>query len=166
MISSDVYGLTQNIVNHRTGIICAKKDDYVAPAVGKPINSGTALKINDYITELKIYGVGDEVLFDQAKGDVKEDTIITKKTDTLYTVRVHKSKLKTNADGFYLLPITFKVKTGNTKFKSDGYQYSNYNVSLTASTYSSISSADYSKASYAFDHLIYTNARVVTSVIN
>jgi len=58
------------------------------------------------------------------------------------------------------------VGTGNTAFNSTGLEYSNYKVSLTAATYSTINSTDYSKTSYAFDHIIYTNARVLTSVVN
>jgi hypothetical protein len=51
--------------------------------------------------------------------------------------------LKTQADGIYVIPIKFKVKTGNAKFNSSGLEYSNYKVSLTAATYSTISSTDY-----------------------
>ena len=45
--------------------------------------------------------------------------------------------------------------------------YSNYKVSLTAAMYPAINSAgnNYSKASYAYDHIIYTNARVVPEMI-
>lgn len=153
-----------------------KGDGYVTPVVGNPIptgtGAGTALTISDYITELQIFGKdtdGDEkdnVIFEQSATAVSSETIVTTKGDKLYTVRVRKDLLKTQADGIYLIPIKFKVKTGNTKFNSFGLEYSNYKVSLTAATYSTISSTDYSKTSYAFDHIIYTNARVLTSVVN
>ena len=150
-----------------------KGDGYVTPATGKPINSGTALNIGEHLTELKIYGADgddadsdDDVIFDQTASDVSADTKVTQKSNNIYTVRVRKNLLKTKSDGVYVIPITYKVKTGNTLFKSDGKKYANYKVSLTAAIYSSISSSNYSKSSYAFDHIIYTNARVLTAVVN
>ncbi len=142
-----------------------KGDGYVTPATGNPINSGTALNISEHLTELKIYGADDTVIFDQTAVAVDSDTRVTTKGSTIYKVRVRKELLKTKADGVYLIPITYKVKTGNTLFNSTGKKYSNYKVSLTAATYSSISGSNYSKTSYAFDHIIYTNARVLTSVV-
>lgn len=150
-----------------------KGDGYVTPATGKPINSGTALNIGEHLTELKIYGADgddadsdDDVIFDQTASDVSADTKVTQKSNNIYTVRVRKNLLKTKSDGVYVIPITYKVKTGNTLFKSDGKKYANYKVSLAAAIYSSISSSNYSKSSYAFDHIIYTNARVLTAVVN
>ncbi len=154
-----------------------KGDGYVTPVVGSPIptgtGTGTALTISNYITDLKIYGADgddadsdDDVIFEQSAAAVSTDTRVTTKGNNLYTVRVRKDLLKTQADGIYVIPIKFKVKTGNTAFNSTGLEYSNYKVSLTAATYSTISSTDYSKTSYAFDHIIYTNARVLTSVVN
>ena len=150
-----------------------KGDGYVTPATGNPINSGTALNIGEHLTELKIYGADgddadsdDDLIFDQTASDVSADTRVTQKSNNIYTIRVRKNLLKTKSDGVYVIPITYKVKTGNTLFKSDGKKYANYKVSLTAAIYSSISSSDYSKNSYAFDHIIYTNARVLTSVVN
>ena len=141
-------------------------DGYVTPAIGNPTNSGTPLNIGEYLTELKIYGADDTVIYDQTAAAVESDTRVTTKGDTIYTVRVRKDLLKTKSDGVYLIPITYKVKTGNTLFNSTRKKYSNYKVSLTAATYSSINSIYYSKPSYAFDHIIYTNARVLTSVVN
>ena len=147
-----------------------KGEGYVTPTAGTPIptgeNAGKALNISDYLTELKIYGADDTVIFDQTAAAVDSDTRVTKKGDTLYTVRVQKDLLKTKSDDVYVIPITYKVKTGNTLFNSTGKKYSNYKVSLTAATYSSINGSNYSKPSYAFDHIIYTNARVLTSVVN
>ena len=150
---------------------------YVTPVVGNPIptgtGTGTALTISNYITDLKIYGADgndadsdDDVIFEQSAAAVSTETRVTTKGNNLYTVRVQKDLLKTQADGIYVIPIKFKVKTGNTAFNSTHLVYSNYKVSLTAATYSTISSTDYSKTSYAFDHIIYTNARVLTSVVN
>ena len=157
--------------------LSSKGDGYVTPVVGNPAptgtGTGTALTIGNYITELKIYGVDgddedsdDDVIFDQGTNTVSTETRVTTKGDTLYTVRVRKNLLKTRADGIYVIPITFKVNTGNTTFNSDDLEYSNYKVSLTVATYSTIGGSDYSKTSYAFDHIIYTNARVLTYVVN
>ena len=148
-------------------------DGYVTPAIGNPTNSGTPLNIGEYLTELIIYGKDgddddsdDDVIFDQGDANVSTDTKVTQKGNNIYTVRVRKDLLKTKSDGVYLIPITYNVKTGNTWFNSTGKKYSNYKVSLTVATYSSINSIYYSKPSYAFDHIIYTNARVLTSVVN
>ena len=154
-----------------------KGDGYVTPVVGTPIptgtGTGTALTISNYITDLKIYGADgddadsdDDVIFEQSAAAVSTETRVTTNGNNLYTVRVRKDLLKTQADGIYVIPIKFKVGTGNTAFNSTGLEYSNYKVSLTAATYSTINSTDYSKTSYAFDHIIYTNARVLTSVVN
>ncbi|SEF92070.1 hypothetical protein SAMN04487934_10534 [Eubacterium ruminantium] len=154
----------------------SKSGTYVKPTVGNPVHEGTAEIISDYITELKIYGKDDDsdgepdVIFDQANNSASSATVVTTKNSTIYKVRIHKSKLKIQAqtEGIYYIPIQFKVYTGNTKFKTGGLQYSNYKVSLTAATYPAIDSPDnaYSKSSYDYDHLIYTNARVLSEVFD
>jgi len=152
----------------------SKSGTYVKPTVGNPVHEGTAETISDYITELKIYGKDDDsdgsldVIFDQSLASASSSTVVTTKNSTIYKVRIHKSKLKIQAQtqGIYNIPIQFKVYTGNTKFKTSGLKYSNYKVSLTAATYSAIDSPtnSYSKSSYVYDHLIYTNARVLSEV--
>ena len=79
-------------------------------------------------------------------------------------------RLQLAADSnIYMIPIKYKVKTGDTLFKNDpdGLRYSNYKVSVTAATYSSLTSdpREYTQASYAYDHLIYTNTKVNPNVI-
>lgn len=146
----------------------SKKDNYVAPSIGNPTAAGTALPISDYIDDLKIYGADgddenteDDVIFTQPD----ETNTDSSEKKTIYKVRVEKSKLKTRADGIYIIPITYNVKTGNTLFNTNGLQYSNYKVSLTAAMYPSLESTKYSKPSYAYDHIIYTNARVLAQII-
>lgn len=152
----------------------SNKTAYVQPTVGNPANSGMALPISSYLSELKIYGADlnedgkADVIFEQGAVPTDTSTCVTTDGSTIYKVRVHKSLLKTQTEGVYYVPIDFKVKTGNTSFQNGGLTYANYKVSLTAAMYSAKGSPanGYSKASYAYDHIIYTNARVVPEVIN
>ncbi len=146
----------------------SNKSAYVQATVGNPVVSGTALPIEDYLSELKIYGAGDSVIFEQGADPTNTATTVTTDGSTIYKVRVDKSLLKTQTEGVYYIPIDYKVKTGNTAFNNSGHMYSNYKVSLTAAMYPTINSAgnNYSKASYAYDHIIYTNARVIPEVID
>ena len=145
----------------------SNKSSYVQATVGNPAVSGTALPIEDYLTDLKIYGTGDSVIFEQGADPTNTANVVTTEDSTIYKVRVNRSLLKTQTEGVYYIPIDYKVKTGNALFNNDGLMYSNYKVSLTAAMYPAIDSVanNYSKASYAYDHIIYTNARVVPEVI-
>ena len=150
----------------------SNKEAYVKPTVGNPVYQGTALPISDYLTDLKIYGADmnsdgkPDVIFDQNVGSTSSATVVSTKDTYIYKVRVNKSLLRMDTEGVYYIPIDFKVVTGNKTFKSDGLEYSNYKVSLTAAMYSAIDSAEssYSKASYTYNHIIYTNARVISDV--
>ena len=146
----------------------SNKSSYVQATVGNPVNSGTALPIGSYLTDLKIYGAGNSVIFEQGAEPTSTANVITTEGSTIYKVRVNKSLLRLQTVGVYYIPIEYKIKTGNTLFNNTGQMYSNYKVSLTAAMYPAIDSAatGYSKASYAYDHIIYTNARVVPEVID
>ena len=146
----------------------SNKSSYVQATVGNPVVSGTALSIGAYLTNLKIYGASDAVIFEQGADPTSTSTVVTTDGSTIYKVRINKSLLRTQTDGVYYIPIDFKVKTGNTTFNNSGLMYSNYKVSITAAMYPTIngSESNYSKASYAYDHIIYTNARVVPDVID
>ena len=105
------------------------------------------------------------------KYDVSTKTVTNPETDEVgyaYTVRVHKDLLKTQPGGSYVIPISFRVKTGDRLFHSasGGCKYSNYKVTVSAALYSAISGNGISTASYDDDHIIYTNARVLTKVID
>lgn len=152
----------------------SNKASYVVPSVGNPLNSGTALPISGYLTDLKIYGMDSDnngepdVIFEQGADDISTSTIKTTDGSTIYRVRVNKSLLKQQSEGVYYIPIDYNVVSGNTAFNNSGKMYSNYKVTLTAAMYSEIDSAEntYSKTSYAYDHIIYTNARVMPEVID
>jgi len=146
----------------------SNKSSYVVPTVGNPVNSGTALPISRYLTDLKIYGAGDAVIFEQGASAVSTETRVTTDGSTIYKVRVHKSLLKTQTEGVYYIPVDFKAITGDSTFNNSGNMYANYKVTLTAAMYSSIDSAEstYLKTSYAWDHIIYTDARVIPEVID
>ena len=159
----------------------SKKSHYIHPTVGNPIpedDYGFELEIKDYLKGLKIYGKTlNDVLFDQ---DVILDTehIFAPPTGvtatmnaegTIYTVRVPVSLVETlgeESDGRYVFRIEYDVLTGDGADRWNK-EYSNYKVSLTAAMYENANDAsnNYMKNSYAFDHLIYTNAKIQYEVI-
>ena len=163
-----------------------KELGYVVPTETDPAptgqGKGAALKIADYLSDLKIFGVNgsdQEIeIFDQSgviSGEFTPPTgveyVSSGGTDgKVYTVRVNKSLLKTrgaSTDGVYVLPIRYKVKTGDGTDKWNS-TYSNYKVTLTAEMYTpATASAELTRlsSSWASDHLIYTNAKVQTKVI-
>ena len=123
--------------------------------------------VTDYLKNIKISGIGSDILFDQTKTDLEQTNAVVK-VDTSggrIILWVKKDQLRTQADGRYLFPISYDVLTGDDAFNVGGYKYSNYKVSLTAVTCNELGSTTYSKSSYATDHLIYTNAKVESSVI-
>lgn len=132
---------------------------------------GTRLPIETYLSNLKIYGKDsdsngeDDVIFTQGADDVTKQDVVTKDEGNIYRVRVHKDLLK-QTDGLYIIPIKFNVKTGDTLFNNDGLEYSNYKATVTAKVYSTIDDIEGSGPSAADpDHIIYTNAKVLTSVV-
>ena len=85
------------------------------------------------------------------------------------TLRVHKSLLQTQGDSssnIYMIPISFEVITGDSTFKNGELKYSNYKVSITAATYSNMTTGNYADSSYAYNHLIYTNAKLDPEVMD
>lgn len=129
----------------------------------KRSNYNELLNIATYISDMKIYGNSVD-----AEGNAVP--IFSQVTDansmtTTYTVTVPKSSLqkKTNTEE-YIIPITFKVKTGE-EFETAGLQYSNYMVNLEVDMRETQNSASAVLYSLGTDHIIYTNARVVPEVI-
>ena len=134
---------------------------------GKWDNYTSSVAITDYLKNIKIDGIGTNVLFDQTKTDAVQTNTAVKVDTTGGKIRlwVKKDQLSTQADGIYLFPISYDVLTGDEAFNNGGFKYSNYKVSLTAVTCNTLGSTTYSKSSYATDHLIYANAKVEPSVI-
>ena len=145
-------------------------DEYIELTMelyGKWDNYTSSVAITDYLKNIKIDGIGTNVLFDQTKTDAVQTNTGVKVDTTGGKIRlwVKKDQLSTQADGIYLFPISYDVLTGDEAFNNGGFKYSNYKVSLTAVTCNTLGSTTYSKSSYATDHLIYTNAKVEPSVI-
>ena len=161
----------------------SQKGSYLKPATGSPHSgSGTALDITKYFKSLKIYGKNSDVLY-----NMEQDTrvnasgsgntragLLTGSINTekdLITLRVHKSLLQTQGDSdskIYMIPISFEVITGDGAFndKEGGLTYSNYKVSVTAATYLDLTTDSFADSSYAYNHLIYTNAKTDPEVID
>lgn len=167
---------TSNYIEYT--LTLSKKNSYVFPSENSPTAQGTPLKISDFLSDLKIYADNGDVIFDQNKildGSFTPPTGVEfvstgGESGTVYTVRVDKSLLKTRgaaSDGVYVLPIRYKVKTGDGSGKWND-TYSNYKVTLTAQMYNPAkgnASLTRIQSSWAQDYLIYTNAKVETRVI-
>ena len=88
-------------------------------------------------------------------------------TGKMITIRVNKTALKTRGgatSGIYEIPVSYTAITGNDNFGVGNKIYSNYMVSMTAATYENQTTSEYTASSYAYNYLIYTNARLDPSV--
>ena len=130
------------------------------------------LEIAEYLPEVMIYGQDrnndedDDVIFSSTEGSESEELRKTTVGEKIYKVRVRKDLLRTQSNGSFVIPIKFKVNTGNDIFKNDGLQYSNYKVTISAAIYSAIDGDNFTAASADNDYIIYTNAIVLTSVVD
>ena len=145
-----------------------------------------SLPISQYLQNIKVYGLNSSgsntELYNSTLSDAEQTVTdddeepavdlsnVVVKVDTTdpnkIILRVRKDYLQKRADNLFIFPIEYYVKTGNELFYSGtgGRTYSNYMVTLTAYTYSSMSSNSAPSITYATDHLIYTNARIVSDV--
>ena len=160
----------------------SRKQSYVRPAEDDPANEGTVLEIDDYISGLKIYGKNNSVLFDQDKildgtavpqeGVTASISKVVSESKTIaagyiYVLRVRKDlveMLTEDSTDRYVFRMDYDILTGDGTDKWNE-QYSNYKVSLTAVMFREGESA-HLKNSYDSDHLIYTNAKVQSKVID
>lgn len=151
-------------------------------------NYSDYLNISNYLQDIKIYGLnssGAETVLYKSDSNLtdaqqtvtsdglaaaEDESNVVVKVDTSdnskIVLKVRKDYLQKRADDYFVFPIEYNVKTGNTLFNNNtgGRMYSNYMVTLTAYTYTSMSSNSAQSVSYATDHLIYTNARVISDV--
>ncbi|WP_295072494.1 hypothetical protein [Ruminococcus sp.] len=145
-------------------------------SLSKRSNYNTKLQIAEYLTGVTIYGkdgadegTDDDVIFPRPDTSVIPAADLSTSNDSYtYSVTVNKNLLQTNSDGRYVIPIKFNVKTGNSLFKNEadgGLQYSNYKVTVSAVMCSAVDGTGSLNVSNDDDHIIYTNARVLTSVI-
>ncbi|SEH64151.1 hypothetical protein SAMN02910265_01870 [Ruminococcus flavefaciens] len=143
---------------------------------GKRNGYPSRLPIASYLTGVTIYGkdgadegTDDDVIFPRPDTSaISADDLSTSEESDIYSVTVNKDLLKTNSDGRYVIPIKFSVKTGNSLFKNtedNGLEYSNYKVTVSAVMCSAVDGTGSLNVSYDDDHIIYTNARILTSVV-
>ena len=145
-------------------------------SLSKRSNYNSRLPIASYLTGVTIYGkdgadegTDDDVIFPRPDTSaISADDLSTSEESDIYSVTVNKDLLKTNSDGRYVIPIKFSVKTGNSLFKNtedNGLEYSNYKVTVSAVMCSAVDGTGSLNVSYDDDHIIYTNARILTSVV-
>lgn len=133
----------------------------------------TALKISDYLTGFEILDKNGDAFEttadDPATTDVDESvTVITNSDDNIYTYIVPKDMLDTLSDDEYYIPINFKAYSGNNAtFEDKNMQYSNYKVLVTVGLLTSNSTTEAMlQNSDGTDHIIYTNAKIHSEVID
>jgi hypothetical protein len=138
----------------------------------------TALKISDYLADFEILDKNghafEETLDDPSTEDVDEGITVTKNSsDNIYTYIVPKDMLDTLSDDEFYIPINFKAYSGNNltfEGKNSGetpkdMQYSNYKVHVTVGLLATRTSESVLPNSDGQDHIIYTNAKIHSEVI-
>ena len=132
-------------------------------------------KKNDYDAALDIptYLDGFELL-DKDGNDIKQNLSKNIKVEKnaathVYTYIVPKTVLKTVSDNVYFIPINFNAYTGYTNSfeKKNGadMQYSNYRMTVTVGLLEKAEDTEVMTNSSAFDHVIYTNARLISDIV-
>ena len=135
-------------------------------------NYSAPLAISKYFKNLQLRGADDEVLLKLDDGtltltDTSQVKVTRNADGTEYRVRVHKSKLSTlGQDGVYTAAVSYDVYTGDARFNDvNGLAYSNYMVTVSGALYDNMNSASFIPSSDSYDHIIYTNARLRSQVI-
>ena len=130
------------------------------------------LKIDQYIESMEIKGISEDPLLKLDHGTLTTTNdsnikVTGNANGTEYTLRVKKNLLPTlGQDKVYTVRLTYDIYTGNTKFNQTGLAYSNYMLTLNAALYDSMNSENFSPSSNSSDHIIYTNARVQSKVMD
>lgn len=130
------------------------------------------LKIDQYIESMEIKGISEDPLLKLDHGTLTTTNdsnikVTENANGTEYTLRVKKNLLPTlGQDKVYTVRLTYDIYTGNTKFNQTGLAYSNYMLTLNAALYDSMNSENFSPSSNSSDHIIYTNARVQSKVMD
>ena len=129
----------------------SKKDDY-----------SEVLDIPTYLADFKVLDVGG--------GEIVpgENIVALKPRNGVYTYIIPLSELTEVSEDAYSIPITFKAYSGNnTDFEqreSGDMEYSNYKVKVSVSLLETINSSPLSNSD-KFDHIIYTNAKLHSEII-
>ena len=130
------------------------------------------MKIDQYIESMEIKGISEDPLLKLDHGTLTTTNdsnikVTENANGTEYTLRVKKNLLPTlGQDKVYTVRLTYDIYTGNTKFNQTGLAYSNYMLTLNAALYDSMNSENFSPSSNSSDHIIYTNARVQSKVMD
>ena len=136
--------------------------------LSKKADYSQALYIPTYLNNFELYDKDDD---DISSTDAGRDITVTKPAeesgDYLYTYIIPIEELDGENDS-YVIPISFDVYTGaNSGFESKtgkDMQYSNYRVTVTVGMLET-STGSYLTNSDATDWVVYTNARLISDVI-
>ena len=127
----------------------------------------TALDMSKYLTEYELLDAdGNDIV-----SDPENHITVDKDGSTyIYTYIVPKSSLQTISDNVYYIPINFKAYTGYTDTfeKNNGkndMQYSNYRMTVIVGLLENEYDTELMTNSYAFDHVIWTNARLLSDIV-
>lgn len=140
----------------------------VVVQLSKKADYSQALYIPTYLNNFELYDKDDD---DISSTDAERDITVTKPAeaseDYLYTYIIPIEELDGENDS-YVIPISFDVYTGaNSGFESKAgkdMQYSNYRVTVTVGMLET-STGSYLTNSDATDWVVYTNARLISDVI-
>ncbi|MBR3645805.1 MAG: hypothetical protein IKN54_05250, partial [Lachnospiraceae bacterium] len=134
--------------------------------VRKKSDYDVTLPVETYISDLK--------LFDSDKKDFADSsnaaTITVDKSNPnefVYKINYPMDNLVYDEESkVYQIPITYAVKTG-AAFESEGLEYSNYMMKLEVEIFNNTAATEENKitGSFGTDHIIWTNARVVPSML-
>ena len=139
-----------------------------------------ALNIPKYLSDFKLIDKnGAEITQDDyvdAENPGNDTLVIKNAVSNVYTYIIPLSRLKTVSQDAYSIPIEFKAYSGkNTDYedKNTGnntttdMQYSNYKVKVTVGLLTTKSTSEaVLNNSDKFDHVIYTNAKLISEVID
>ena len=136
-----------------------------------------ALYIPTYLSEFKIFDKnGHEIVQvnddpETTEENESNDTLVTKNAaDNIYVYIIPKGNLKETSDEYYI-PISFSAYSGNNAAfegkndASNDMQYSNYKVLVTVGLLADKNDTTPLNNSDAFDHVIYTNAKLLSEVL-
>ncbi|SFC39183.1 hypothetical protein [Ruminococcus albus] len=165
---SDV-GEADNARGMKLIVTIRRKDDYTDTGV---------LTINEYVTDLVIGDKYFDTFEPENEGDVYSSTVTTASspsaTSYVYVIQNPSSTMKYVADDgktYYEIPLTLSVFTGTgSLFEGDSSPaskyYSNYMIDLKAELYYDTDCENYIEGTTDNDHVIWTNAKILTEVID
>ena len=148
------YNLKSNANYVKITVKLSKKKDYAEP-----------LDIPTYLKDFELLDNRENVITNSDD----DTTVITNSSDLIYTYIVPKERLEIS-DNVYYIPINFKTYSGhNSSLENKSgkdMEYSNYKVLVNVGLLINNSTTETPlQNSDAYDHIIYTNARLHSDVI-